>query len=238
MMDDLPREEVVAILDELIAELLTKADIHEPPVDAIVLAQRHLGMSVLLDRRQTERGRAQRAGKRPQIFLRPEPTVERHQWSVAHEIGEHLKTQILARLNLEPEEARILTGDSLTNVFSSRLLVPGFWFADDARRLDCDLLQLKQRYSTASHEVIARRFLELPFPTVITVVDNDTVELRKSNGPRVSKTLEPIEREAQQYVNLHSKPKLLARDSWTVQCWPIHQTDWRREILRSVVEEQ
>jgi hypothetical protein len=25
--------------------------------------------------------------------------------------------------------------------------------------------------------------------------------------------------------------------SWTVQGWPIHQDDWKREILRSVVEE-
>ena len=23
---------------------------------------------------------------------------------------------------------------------------------------------------------------------------------------------------------------------WTVHGWPVHQTDWKREILRSVVE--
>src|SRR5690348_5433763 len=111
-MDDIPREEVVSTIDQMVQELLEKAAVQEPPVDAIALAQRHLGMIVVLDRRQTQRGRAQRAGSRPQIFLRPEPTEERHQWTVAHEIGEHLKPELLRRLQIDPEQAKALTGES------------------------------------------------------------------------------------------------------------------------------
>ena len=76
MLDDLQREDVVRVIDQLIEELLEAASIAAPPVDAIALAQRQLGMVVCLDKRQAQRGRAQRSRGKPQIFLRPEPTEE------------------------------------------------------------------------------------------------------------------------------------------------------------------
>ena len=237
-MDDIPREEVVAVIDQVVGELLDRAGVSEPPVDAIALAQRHLGMVVCLDRRQQQRGRAQRAGRRPQIILRPEPTEERHQWTVAHEIGEHLRPELLRRLRLEPEEAKAMAGESLTNLFSSRLLVPSRWLVKDAPELAYDVLELKQRYRTASHEVIALRFLDLPEPCIITIVDNDHIHRRKSNGPRIrTGELTPVEEKCQRYVHRYSRPRLVQEKSWTVQGWPVHQSDWKREILRSVVEE-
>jgi Zn-dependent peptidase ImmA (M78 family) len=238
MFDDMAREDVVAVLDKLVEELLGEAGVTGPPVDAIALAQKHLGMTVVLDSRQHERGRVQRAGRKPQIFLRPEPTEERHQWTVAHEIGQHLKEEIKTQLHLEPEQAKTLTGESLNTLFSSRLLVPSLWFAQDAKDLDYNLLELKQRYATASHEVIALRFLDLPISCVITVIDNDRIHRRKSNGPKIKATdLEPVELRCQQYVAEHGEPYCLSEGKWTVQGWPIHQKEWKREILRSVVEE-
>src|SRR5262245_21971650 len=111
MREDLPREEVVAAVDRTVDELLRAAGVEAPPVDAITLAQRHLGMVICLDRRQPQRGRAQRAAGRRQIFVRPEPREERHQWTVAHEIGEHLKASLLARLGLAPEQTRAMAGE-------------------------------------------------------------------------------------------------------------------------------
>src|SRR5205823_11429551 len=81
MIEDLPREEMVAVIDQAVDALLDSANVDGPPVDAITLAQRHLGMVVCLDRGQPQRGRAQRAAGRQQIYLRPEPTEERHQWT-------------------------------------------------------------------------------------------------------------------------------------------------------------
>src|SRR5262245_11871882 len=158
MFDDLSREEVIDAVDRAVAELLQSAGMETPPVDAIVLAQRHLGINVCLDRRQQQRGRAQRAAGRKQIFLRPEPTEERHQWTVAHEIGEHLKPALLQRLGLEPAEVKAMAGESLANLFAYRLLVPSCWFAEHALELNFNVLKLKERYKTASHEVIAWRF--------------------------------------------------------------------------------
>jgi len=235
-MDDFTREDIADVVDQAVADLLQAAGVERPPVDAIGLARRHLGMDVCLDRAQPQRGRAQRAAGRRQIFLRPEPTEERHQWTVAHEIGEHLKPTLLRCLGIEPEQTRAMTGESLANLFAHRLLVPTCWFAGDAPVCGYDLLGLKQRYRTASHEVIAWRFLNLPAPCIVTIVDNDHVERRRSNAWPVRKQLEAPERECQRYVSHHSRPQVVREEAWTVQGWPVHQPDWKREILRSVVD--
>ena len=216
---------------------LRAAGVEGPPVDAIQLAQRHLGMTVCLDRRQPSRGRGRcRTDGKAQIFLKPEPTAERHQWTVAHEIGEHLKVQLLERLGIDPDQTRAMAGESLANLFAHRLLVPACWFGSDAASLGYDVLELKQRYSTSSHEVIALRMLDLQEPAIITIVDNDHIYRRRSNAWRVRKELEPIERECQRYVNHYSRPAMRREGGWTVHGWPVHQADWKREILRSVVE--
>ncbi len=236
-MEDLSRDEVLTVLDNAVDDLLTAAGITAPPVDTIQLAQRHLGMLVCLDRRQPQRGRAQRAGPRKQIFLRPEPSEERHQWTVAHEIGEHLKASLLERLGVEPGQTRAMAGESLANLFAYHLLAPKRWFADDAPACDYDLLALKERYRTASHEVLAWRMLDLPGPCIITIVDNDHIHRRRSNAWPTRRELSPAEAECQRYVHEYSRPRRVCADGWTVQGWPVHQSDWKREVLRSVVEE-
>jgi hypothetical protein len=237
MSEELSREEVYEAIDRAVADLLEAAGVTGPPVDAIALAQGQLGMVVCLDRTQPQRGRAQRVAGRKQIFLRPEPSEERHQWTVAHEIGEHLKADLLRRLGVEPEQTRPLAGESLANLFADRLLVPTRWLAHEARECGHDLLELKRRFGTASHEVIAWRLLDLGEPCIITIVDNDHVHRRRGNGPRVSRELSPVERACQQRVHQESRPCRLRRDGWAVQGWPLHQVDWKREVLRSVVEE-
>ena len=221
----------------MVNELLAAARITAPPVDVIALAQAHLGMIVCMDKRQLQRGRAQRAAGTRQIYLRPEPTEERHQWTVAHEIGEHLKPELLQRLGIQPHEAKAMAGESLANLFAYRLLVPTCWFVDDAPSLEFDLLALKQRYRTSSHEVLAWRMLDLPQPCIITIIDNEAIHRRRSNAWPTKRALTPVEKKCQRYVHVHGKPKSWAADSWTVQGWPVHTPEWKREILRSVMED-
>ncbi len=236
MLEDLTRDEVVGTIDRMVDELLTAAGVARPPVDVLALAQRHLKMQVCLDRRQQQRGRAQRVAGRRQIFLRPEPTEERHQWTVAHEIGEHFKVPLLQRLGITPGETRAMAGESLANLFAYHLLVPSCWFMADAPAGDYDLLALKQQYRTASHEVIAWRLLDLPTPCIITIVDNDRIYRRRSNAWPVRRQLEPVEQECQRAVHDRGRPCVVRDNGWTVQGWPVHQADWKREVLRSVVE--
>lgn len=228
-------EEVLAVVDRTIEKLLERAGVLQPPVDAIRLAQGTLGMYVCLDTRQQARGRAQRTGFQRQVYLRPEPTEERHQWTVAHEIGEHLKSEMLEELGVCPESTGAMAGETLANLFAHRLLVPAAWFSGDAAACHYDLLALKNRYRTPSHEVIALRLLDLPAPCIITVVDNKHIHRRLSNAWPVTRQLQPIERACQEYVHLYSRPYRLEEAGCAVAGWPVHQPDWKREILRSVV---
>ena len=234
-MENLENEDVVSNVDRMVVELLARAHVDKPPVDAIGLAQGTLGIVVCLDSRQSERSRTQRTAGTRQIYLRPEPREERHQWTVAHEIGRHLKPQLLERLGVEAKGG--LSPVSLANLFAYRLLVPSCWFQDDAPTTDYDLLELKRRYSTASHEVLAWRMLDLGDPCIITVVDNDAIHRRRSNAIRTKRELSPAEAKCQQRVHRTGEPNRLREGEWTVQCWPVHQDGWKREILRSVVDE-
>lgn len=235
MNDDMPREDVIGQIDRMVEDLLNAAKISQPPVDAIALAQQHLGMVVCLDQRQPQRGRAQRSLGKKQIYLRPEPREERHQWTVAHEIGEHLKGELLQRLNIDPREACAMTGESLANLFAYHLLAPSCWFADDAKAFDYDLLALKKRYATSSHEVLAWRFLDLPEPCIVTIIDNERIHRRRSNAWPTRRQLLPVEEQCWNYVTGRGEAKVMRGDEWTVTGWPVHQLDWKREVLRSVM---
>jgi Zn-dependent peptidase ImmA (M78 family) len=230
-MDELSHEEVHDVVDRTVTELLAAAGVQAPPVDTIQMARGHLGMTVSLDRAK------QRPRGRKQIVLREEPTEEQQQWTVAHEIGEHYKADLLRSLAVSRDESRPMSGESLANLFASHLLVPMLWFRSDAPALDFDLLELKKRYATASHEIIAWRLIDLPSPCIVTLVDNNHVQRRRSNAHRVRKELHPVELACQRYVHTHGEPHVVAKDGWTVQGWPVNRSGWEREILRSVVED-
>ncbi len=229
MREDLSRDEVVAVIDRLVLEQLAQASVEAPPVDALGLT-RHLGLTIHLDHRPGKR-------RRSAIGPSSEATAEQQQWLAAQQIGAHFKPEVLARLGIEPDQARALMGESLANLFATRLLLPSEWFAADAPAADYDVPHLKTRYRTASSEAVALRLLDLPEPCIITILDNDHIHRRRSNAWNVRRELSPAERVCQQYVNHYSRPKVVRQDGWTVHGWPVHQSDWKREILRSVVEE-
>ena len=131
-----------------------------------------------------------------------------------------------------------MAGESLANLFAYRLLAPSCWLKVDAPALAYDVLELKKRYRTASHEVLAWRLLDLAESCVITIVDNDHVSRRRSNAWRVTRQLSPPEKECQQYVSYYSRPRVVQKAGWTVYGWPVHEADWKREILRSVMDEE
>jgi hypothetical protein len=236
MFDELNCDEVTGAVDRIVVDLLASAGVGQPPVDAIRIAQRTLGIVVCLDGNQQTRGRAQRSGRQRQIYLRPEPIKERHQWTVAHEIGEHLKSDLLRSLEIEPEQTGCMMGESLANLFASRLLVPQAWLSADAPALHHDIAALRERYSSASHEVVGMRLLDLPAPCIITILDNGHIYRRRSNAFPVTRALEPPELLCQEYVHRFSRKYRVQEAGWTVHGWPVHQVDWKREILRSIVE--
>jgi hypothetical protein len=233
-MDDLARDEVLAAIDRLVDDVLALAAVTQPPVSAIELAKR-LGLQVRFDESGSRPGK-DRLSSAAAVGLKPEASEEARQWLAARAIGLHYKKDLMARLDAADDGPRI-AGESLGNLFAYRLLVPTCWLADDIKAMGYDLPALKERYRTASHEVIAWRFLDLPEPCIVTVVDNDVVSRRRSNGVHVTRQLSPPERQCQRYVNHYSRPRTVQAQGWTVHGWPVHRTDWKREILRSTVEE-
>ncbi len=241
MLTEVPPEEYAAILDDVAAHTLIEAGIEEPPVDPFLLADIQ-GITVAEDATQLGRGRYVRLGgrrgyrPRPAVLLRPEDRPERSHWALAHEIGEHLAHRVFAQLNVSPRETPDNARESVANQLAGRLLVPTSWFLEDGTSFRWDLPRLKVRYITASHELLARRMLELPPPVIVTIIDKGQIYLRHSNIPGRVPPMAEVERECQRRAN--QKGCLAEGDEppVRVQAWPVHEPGWKREILRTEVE--
>ncbi len=242
MLAEITREELVAVLESVVMDLLAEGRVEQPPVDAVGLA-RSLGITVALDDQQQGRARFVRLGghgrrqPRETILLRPDPRPERRQWAVAHEIGESAAYRVFDALGVDPREASVGAREAVANRLAGLLLLPGQWFSADASRCGWDLFELKRRFATASHELIARRMLEMPPPVIISIFDQGRTSLRKSNVPGRVPPLSTAETECRRIAHDCNRPHAAPDALQLVQAWPIHEDTWKREIIRAEVEE-
>jgi hypothetical protein len=247
MLQELTREELSAALDRMVSEILWEAGIIGPPVDALLVARR-LGLVAAADVQAVQRGRFVRmaAGAESMttstMMLSAEKRPERRQWAVAHEIGEWAAGRIAGHLGVDAAEVDGAFRECWSNAFASALLLPRRWFLPDGRNLDWDLLALKARYPTASHELIARRMLDMPAPAIVTLFDHGRRMWRRAtDGLRVPPML-LAEETCQRQVHLRGKPMEVDSDCdgagrVRVRCWPVHERGWRREIMRAELSE-
>ena len=86
---DFSQEELFEVIDRLVAGLLERAGVSEPPVDALAIAEDHLGIpvEVVESAEEDERGRRRRRPRaRPTgsgIILSPDMTEETRQKAAA-----------------------------------------------------------------------------------------------------------------------------------------------------------
>lgn len=239
MLPEIPPEQLCAVLEELVEERLSAASIEAPPVDAMALAA-SLELIVAHDRRLEHRARLVRlnyaAGhSRTSILIAPDPREERRHWSVAHEIGEHLAEQACRRLGVRADELAGHGRERLANLMAARILLPGVWFFADARREGWDLVALKAIYCTASHELIARRMLDGKPEIIVSVYDHDRCSWRKSNLP--GRLPLPSQSELRCRGKAHQTGEAARQENSreSVIAWPVHEPDWKREIVRAEV---
>jgi hypothetical protein len=243
MLAEFTREELAAGLDRVVEEVLAESGTESPPVDAFAIAQA-LGLTVAWDASQDGRGKYVRLGgsrssePRGTILLRPDARGERQQWAAAHEIGEHVAHRVFVVWKIDPRETAPNAREVVANALAGRILLPTFWFVPDCRRVDWDLLALKMRYPSASHELIARRMLECEPPVVITIFDGGKITFRRSNVHGRPPSPSSAEMACWQAVHRQSKPS--ERESGSccrVSGWPVHEPGWKREVLRTEFED-
>lgn len=225
----------MTLVDETVEDILLQGGTPAPPVDAVRIAQR-LGIVLAADVSQMGRARQKRLGDQSVILVRPDDRPERLQWAVAHELGEVFAHRISDRAREMGWEEEVPVREELANRFASRLLLPARWFDEDARRCRGDLPTLKEIYRTASHESIAWRLLDLDDSTVITICDQGNVSARRGNFSCPNR-LQPIEKAAWEEAHRKNRPSCREEEAVRIQCWPIHELNWKREILRTTCKD-
>ncbi|HZZ26525.1 MAG TPA: ImmA/IrrE family metallo-endopeptidase [Pirellulales bacterium] len=240
MLPEISREELAGALDIVARRALRSVRCDKTPIDAVALAQR-LGLTVAWDDRQQGRARlvnlAMTNGRNAaSIFVKHDPRPERLHWAVAHEIGEALAEKVFAQLAVDPHLVPQQARETIANGMAARLLLPHKSFHRAGNECQWDLLRLKEIYTTASHELIARRMLDFPPPVILSVYDQNQLAWRKSNaGYRLAP---PCARELQARRQAHETCQAVYDDGPpAIRAWPIHEPDWKREIVRVEVDE-
>jgi hypothetical protein len=169
------------------------------------------------------------------IYIRPEPRPERLQWTIAHEIAELMGPRLWRACGLADCDVSPQLAETLANAFAQRLLVPTAWLQQAVQECGWDLLALKQRFHTASHEVLALRLLELPGSSgLITILDKGQVTRRRGRPWPAPRWLLPGELRCQLWIHERAQPCQVRAEGYDVWGWPVHESGWKREILRTV----
>lgn len=221
------------VCDQFVHELLVESQISAPPVDALRLAQM-LDYRLVWDSRQVGRARVLRQAGQPVIFLRPDDRPERLHWAVAHEIGEANAWEVCARLGWDQDDVLPRQREELANEIARRILLPTEWFVPAASQLERRLPQLKTQFSTASHEQIATRLLDLPTVRVVEVWDQGKLTWRRGIAGRRAASGSPLERDLRRQAFDTGQHQFGRQGQWDTSVWAIHEPDWKREIVVTV----
>lgn len=242
-MSDFSQDDLFDAIDVTVRDVLPRAGIEEPPVDALHVARAVFGFRVEYAEPGDEPpGRfGARPARRPgpnTILVRPDQSDESQHAVAARAVAKHLLPGILTNLGIVPGTENKSAQTQLVGLIAPRLLLPTRWFAADARRADFDLLALKDRYPTAGFEMIALRLLDAADdPCVVAVVDDGVVAARRSNRFPATRKLTPAEQTCLDRVAEADEPARVRREGWTAWGWPTPGIPFRRIILRAVPDE-
>ena len=246
MLADLPEEQARAVVEGVAQAILNEAGVSAPPVDTVQLAEQ-LGIVVARDGISDTRARFVRFGSggesQATIYVAEDPRPERRQWAVAHEVGECEASRVFAELGIQLVDAPPAAREAVANRLAGSLLLPRDWFAAHGYELDWDLFALKRRYATASHEMVARRMLEMAPGVIITLADQGRTVWRKSNRHFRTPPMTPAELDI--WKRAHEAGEAAQADHAEldegiedVRVWPVHEPDWKREIMRTALADE
>jgi hypothetical protein len=236
---DFSQEELIDAIERLVYGLLERAGVTEPPVDALHIAEEHLGIpvEVVEPAEEDETGRRRpraRAATAVGIALTADMSVEQQQKAAADGIARCLFPDVLRRLGVVPGAESRQFAAHVRGLVVPRILIPTRLLRAALKECKFDVPALKDRFVTATTEAVALRLLDLDEPCVITIVDDGVVAVRKANQFAVTRKLEPAEQQCLDKVMELDLPRRTRRGGWTVHGWSVPERAFRRVILRAV----
>ena len=235
---DFSQEELIEAVERVVNGLLERAGVVEPPVDALSIAEDHLGIPVKVVEPSEEDGpRRPRTSTAAGIVLSPEMSIEQQHKAAAEGIARTLITAVLRRLGVAPgSESRPFTA-YLRGLIVPRVLIPTRLLRAALRECKYDVPALKKVFVTATTEAVALRLLDLDEPCVISIVDDGVVAARRSNRVSVTRKLEDAEQACLDRVMELDLPHRARVGEWTAFGWPVPDRPFRRIILRAVPDD-
>jgi hypothetical protein len=235
---DFSQEELFDAIDRLVAGLLERAGVVAPPVDALRIAEEHLGIPVVYAEPEDEGddGPARRRASGG-IVLAPHMTDEQQHTAAAHAIARSLLPNLLVKLDITPGTESKQAAAHFRALIVSRLLVPTRLFRSAQRECKTDVPALAGVFRTATFEAVALRLLDLDQPCVMAIVDDGVVAVRRGNTSAESKRLTAAEQQCLDRVMKFDLPERVRADGWTVHGWPVPGRPIRRVVLRAVPDD-
>ncbi|QDU23399.1 ImmA/IrrE family metallo-endopeptidase [Urbifossiella limnaea] len=236
---DCSQDELFDACDRLVHGLLERAGVTQPPVDALRLADDHLGIPVEMVEPDEDDADGPPRRRRPSagIVLNPHMTAEQRQAVAAQGIARHLLPDLLRKIDIVPGSESKQAATHLRGLLAARILVPTRLLRSALREHKYDVPALHQAFRTAKMEAVALRLLDLDSPCVIAVVDDGVVAVRRGNGQPADRKLTDAEQQCHDRVAQLELPERVRTGGWTADGWPVPNRPFRRVLLRAVPDE-
>jgi hypothetical protein len=238
---DFSQEELVEAIDRLVAGLLERAGVTAPPVNALTIAENHLGIPVEWvepaeeDESGRRRPRARSSGGG--IALTTDMTDEQQQRAAADGIAKLLLPEIFHKVGVVPGSESKQFAAHVRGLVVARILIPTRLLRSALRDCKYDVPALHEAFSTATMEAVAARLLDLDEPCVIATVDDGVVASRKGNRSAETRKLTAAEQECVDRVMELDLPHRARVGEWTAWGWPVPNRPFRRILLRAVPDD-
>jgi predicted transcriptional regulator len=239
---DFSQEELTEAIDRLVAGLLERAGVTAPPVDALALAENHLGIPVewVEPAEEDETGRRRPRARQPAgggIALTEDMSAEQRQRAAADGIARLFLPDIFRKVGVIPGSESKQFAARVRGLTVARVLIPSRLLRAALRECKYDVPALHAVFRTAGMEAVAARLLDLEEPCVIAIVDDGVVASRRGNRTPANRKLTGAEQECVDRVTELDLPHRARGDGWTAWGWPVPGRPFRRIILRAVPDD-
>jgi hypothetical protein len=239
---DFSQEELVDTVERLVAGMLERAGVAAPPVDALEIAERHLGIPVeWVEPAEDDEGGRRRPRHRSSsghgITLVTDMSDEQQQRAAADGVARMLLPDIYRKLAVVPGSESKQFAAHVRAMTAARVLIPTKLLKAALRECKYDVPALQKRFATVGMEAVAWRLLDLEETCVVTIVDDGSVASRRANRVAVTRKLEAAEQECVEKVTELDLPHRARRGEWTAWGWPVPGRAFRRIILRAVPDD-